>query len=775
MVETYVTIDGWQWYFDTATPYRLDKATKIVGEGGEHVIIPRSLVNGVAMTEMSSSTFSDYNLGKAGFTSIVIHGGISTIPKSAFKYHYNLTSVVMEEGVEKIDESSFDGCIYLTSIIIPNTLKRIELKGLNGLTRLTNIELPDSIEFMGRFSMSNCKAITSIRIPNGVTVIEDHSFYGCHYLTSIIFPPNLTKIGRSAFSGCNSLVNIDIPEGVTEIGKSAFSADNATNAPVPSLKTVTFPSTVTSLGDYMFQFCTALEHLNFKMLNKPTFTSLFMTDAPMSCLCHAYATSNFPAPGQYLVGATKMGDYLIPPDPPVAQFEASITYGAVPLTVQFTDTSINSPTAWHWDFGDGGTSTKQTPEHTYTLPGTYTVTLSVTSPGGTDSKTIADLIQTGSVPEVSFSSTESYGPVPHTVLFSDTSINAPTSWLWNFGDGTTNTEQNPTHTYTDSGLFTVTLTASNQFGSDTMTKPEYIEAIDPAWIPTAAFTASETEGVVPFVVTFNDTTTGKAPLDYSWTFGDGSSSTEQHPVHVYDAPGVYTVSLTVSNQYGNSSTTGSITVYLKPKADFIISSYSGEVPLTVQFTDKSINATTWHWDFGDGVTSEEQHPTHVYWTVGEYIVSLTISSIWGSDVRRAKESIVVGDFYKDIFIESHMGMNHRRSEVSDIKPITANENEATRLVVTFPKEMHGFEKHVIISYINSTGKKATTSILMDYSDKLEAYVFVLSNEYLYGKEVRIQFQCVPTDNKNIQTFMDPQILRFIIKESLRGKPPQTSS
>ncbi len=160
--------------------------------------------------------------------------------------------------------------------------------------------------------------------------------------------------------------------------------------------------------------------------------------------------------------------------PPVTAFTASPTAGLAPLTVQFTDTSTGSPTAWAWTFGDGGTSTAQNPQHTYAAPGLYTVTLTATNEYGSDYELKTDYITVYGPVTAQFTATPTAGIAPLTVQFTDLSTGGPTSWLWTFGDGNTSTSQNPQHTYTTAGTHTVTLTASHPYDSDTETKTAYI-------------------------------------------------------------------------------------------------------------------------------------------------------------------------------------------------------------------------------------------------------------------------------------------------------------
>lgn len=162
---------------------------------------------------------------------------------------------------------------------------------------------------------------------------------------------------------------------------------------------------------------------------------------------------------------------------PVAAFSADVTSGTEPLTVTFTDASTNTPTSWFWTFGDGGTSTLRNPVHIYSDPGTYTVSLTVTNAAGSDTETKTGYITVyaaASAPTAAFTADYTSGTAPLTVTFTDSSTGNPTSWLWDFGDGTTSTDQNPVHTYTISGSYTVTLTVSNTAGSDSETKIGYI-------------------------------------------------------------------------------------------------------------------------------------------------------------------------------------------------------------------------------------------------------------------------------------------------------------
>jgi PKD repeat protein len=203
------------------------------------------------------------------------------------------------------------------------------------------------------------------------------------------------------------------------------------------------------------------------------------------------------------------------PVAPVANFQGNPTSGNAPLTVNFTDLSTGNPTSWSWNFGDGvGTSSAQNPTYEYASAGTYTVTLTVTNDEGSDAETKTDYITvTEQAPVADFSASPTSGDAPLTVNFTDLSTGEPISWLWDFGDGTgTSTAQNPFYTYSTSGAYTVTLTATNAYGDDDERKVDYINvtASNPL---VADFEGSPTSGDAPLTVHFTDLSSGN-PGEY---------------------------------------------------------------------------------------------------------------------------------------------------------------------------------------------------------------------------------------------------------------------
>ena len=254
---------------------------------------------------------------------------------------------------------------------------------------------------------------------------------------------------------------------------------------------------------------------------------------------------------------------------PSAAFVANATTGNAPLGVQFIDSSVNSPTSWVWSFGDGGTSTEQNPSHTYSGTGSYTVTLTVTNSGGSDTVSSSGYITVdASVPVTVFTANVTSGNVPLYVQFMDNSTNTPTSWYWYFGDGGTSTLEDPIYEYTEAGTYSVELIATNSAGSNTTTESGYI-TVTALSVPVTSFTSDLSSGKSPLVVQFTDTSTG-SPTTWAWSFGDGSTSVEENPSHTYTSAGSYTVSLTATNAEGSRITTA--TNYITVSAASVVTS-----------------------------------------------------------------------------------------------------------------------------------------------------------------------------------------------------------
>jgi PKD repeat protein len=420
------------------------------------------------------------------------------------------------------------------------------------------------------------------------------------------------------------------------------------------------------------------------------------------------------------------------PSAPTAAFTGSPTSGDAPLTVFFTDQSSDSPTSWSWTFGDGGTSTAQNPSYEYTAAGTYTVTLTATNAYGSDDEIKSNYI---TVTEPG----SGYATLPYSTGFESGSFDQ--YWTtFSTGDGrvrllTTNTPHSGSYhmtmddpssggytqnegwlhvnlagqgdvdlefwwkdfsdeTHTQDGIYfsdnggssfvkvqdlngaSYTNNVWNNFILDvdalaaanglSMSSTFVIKfqqydnypittdghAYDDISVtastpppPVAEFVGSPTSGLVPLTVNFTDQSTG-GPTSWSWTFGDGGTSTAQNPSYEYTAAGTYTVSLTATNAYGNDTETKTNYITVSdpppPVAAFSGTPTSGDAPLTVNFTDESTGSpTSWSWTFGDGGTSTAQNPSYEYTAAGTYTVSLTATNAYGNDTETKTNYITV--------------------------------------------------------------------------------------------------------------------------------------
>lgn len=258
-----------------------------------------------------------------------------------------------------------------------------------------------------------------------------------------------------------------------------------------------------------------------------------------------------------------------PPPPPPLSVTAigSPTTGQVPVTVSFHASASGGtgPYTYAWNFGDGTTGTGATATHSYTVAGNYAVTVTVTDSTGKKAVSApVDLSFTGGPPPhltVTASASPTSGLVPVTVAFHATATGGvpPYTYSWAFGDGTTSTLQNPTHTYTAAGNYTARVTVTDSAGTVAASSPISLSFTTHALSITA--TASPTTGQVPVPVTFTSTPTGGVPpYTYAWTFGDGATSTSQNPSHTYAAAGTYTADVRVMDSAGTIATSNPISL-----------------------------------------------------------------------------------------------------------------------------------------------------------------------------------------------------------------------
>lgn len=319
-------------------------------------------------------------------------------------------------------------------------------------------------------------------------------------------------------------------------------------------------------------------------------------------------------------------------------FTVDTIRGYAPLIVHFNENCFGfRPTEWLWNFGDSITyqGSDPTASHTYTSSGQYSVSLQVFDPSIGNKTITKDLLITVLdfiPPTADFIADVVTGYTPLTVHFLDQSAGSEvSSWEWTFGDTTTLSHlKNPFHMFKDPGIYDVNLKVFDlRSNTSTITKNGLIEV--KVTLPVAQFTVDKTSGFTALDVQFTYTGDSFVTI-YEWNFGDGKTSSDQNPMHTYNDPGTYTVTLNVINSSGMNSIvkTDLITVELyggPPTAEFEVPSFDLEsLPISVDFIDRSTGygLNYWYWDFGDGNTSIERNPTHSYADYGSYYVKLIV-------------------------------------------------------------------------------------------------------------------------------------------------------
>lgn len=338
---------------------------------------------------------------------------------------------------------------------------------------------------------------------------------------------------------------------------------------------------------------------------------------------------------------------------PFISFTASRISGSVPLTTVFSISQSGNATEYMWDFGDGPPlfrTSSAAVTHIYEDPGKYTVGLTATGIGGTTTTVRKSYISaTVSIPSpvVDFIGTPTNEYYPFTASFTNLTTGA-TVYEWNFGDGSTSSLENPTHVYTTSGVYDVTLTAFGSGGSTTVTKSAYITSLA-TQVPTVTFYGNPLIGYAGVtLISFTGFVGGVGITGYSWNFGDNTSSAVQNPTHTYNTPGTYTVEFSASNAggFGVTSIANYVTISAVPApvAAFTFKPPTGDIPITVSFTNNTtgIGSITYLWDFGDTNTSTDVNPTHIYSSsAGTKTITLTATNLGGSSV--VSQSIVLYD------------------------------------------------------------------------------------------------------------------------------------
>lgn len=308
-------------------------------------------------------------------------------------------------------------------------------------------------------------------------------------------------------------------------------------------------------------------------------------------------------------------------DASICRLNADFSMMVIPddLSVNFIDKSTGGAYRWFWNFGDGNSSNRRKPSHTYEKPGLYLVTLSVQDTTGNCIDNASKFVQVGQS-DCMARFEYSVNTSTYSVRFKNISRGNITGYQWDFGDGGSSTLPAPLHIFTP-GNYTVSLTISSDAGC----VDQYFENIQVGLIPCdASFTVHVDTTNRAF---FNNKVLGGVNK-LLWIFGDGAVSEKNDPVHKYNFPGIYTVGL--------YAYTGTCTDY--SEETIIVGARDGDMQafftqtvdennLTVKFFDRSIGtdgSTTYLWDFGDTTTSTDQNPVKTYTEGGYYFVCLTV-------------------------------------------------------------------------------------------------------------------------------------------------------
>lgn len=340
---------------------------------------------------------------------------------------------------------------------------------------------------------------------------------------------------------------------------------------------------------------------------------------------------------QYPLPTNKNPDSIVVYKRAKAYFTSDTTKQCEPMEVTLTDTS-KFATVWRWtitpstfNYMYGTDSTSQFPSVHFN-PGTYTIKLWVTNGSGcADSVSKTNYIYSYTRAKLDFSVNDTAECNSLNAIFTNSSTSA-TTFSWDFGDGATSTAKNPTHTYAP-GYYKVKIWATNVNScADSLTYDTLVEVYD---IPKPKFVVDKTQGCEPFLAQFTDSSTFTDSV--LWDFGDGSLSNLRNPSHSY-VPGTYSVKQYCFNVFGCVDSlikTSHITVYRRAVPSYSVNDSIGCDTLVVTFTNTSLYASNYNWDFGNGATSAVANPK-IGFGIGQYNIKL-----WATNVNSCSDSITI--------------------------------------------------------------------------------------------------------------------------------------
>jgi PKD repeat protein len=311
--------------------------------------------------------------------------------------------------------------------------------------------------------------------------------------------------------------------------------------------------------------------------------------------------------------------------------KADFSYYTEQKEVKFKNNSEGTYTDYFWDFGDGAYSYKEETTHEYLEQGYYEVMLIVYDANNScvdEQYKVVSVIDTTSEESICNARFRTYNR-EDTIFFEPKALGDYKSIFWDFGDGYNSNEANPYHVYAEPGYYDVYLTIMDStIGCyDSRYKEVYVEGSQKPGVLSARY--SYFVDSLSMGVDFKDESFGN-PTTWYWDFGDNSApSTQQNPDYTYSEPGYYKVCLTIGDGSLNQKTRCKYIAVGDVSADLVpyFTYYADKVTSTGHFKNESRgDVDQYLWDFGDGVTSEQKHPSHTYADTGVYAVCLTVTN-----------------------------------------------------------------------------------------------------------------------------------------------------
>ena len=293
-----------------------------------------------------------------------------------------------------------------------------------------------------------------------------------------------------------------------------------------------------------------------------------------------------------------------------------------------------------WDFGDGNTSNDTNPVHKYLKGGVFSVSLTTIDMNGCrDSVMKSDYISLSKKQTPTFTSNTLVSCTNSPTNFGNTSDNSK-SWVWDFGDSTNSTAENPSHTYTQVGDYAVTLTIKDNNGCEFSALKQKIISVQENGV--AHFDLSQYVACSPSTVGVSNLSEGT--VSYFWDFGDGETSKLKSPAHTFYSNGTFNVKLHAKSKLGCEAVYSKLVTLTPVIANFTADKTPSCAPLPISFSNLSLNASSYEWCFGDGAVSKEKNPSHTYELPGNYTVKLiSINQMGCSDTLEVKDFIHVNN------------------------------------------------------------------------------------------------------------------------------------